>query len=185
VNPRLICEDCPAKVRAACERPAGTFKLALVLDYPTPLEAKKGKLLAGDTGRLVRSVLAANGINAGDFYVTTALNCRPGQTKEKPLRAHMELCRQRLTSELRSVGVEKVLCLGPVGYSALTSSEKIVRTVKQRGRWKRAWGMNVLLTYAPIAVLIDPQLYRDLAADITKFAYGFHVRCLNSGQRSN
>jgi DNA polymerase-1 len=164
------CANCPAETGAFCEREEGDFKIAIVIDFPTTLEAHRGAFMEGDTGQLIRAVMRANGIEDHEYYVTSALNCRPtGYKRETVLRTYMEACRQRLIHELIDVGVKKVLCMGPVGYSALMSSPKIVRTVKHRGRWKQAYGMNILLTYNPINVMVDPMFFRDFSYDATKF----------------
>lgn len=169
VNPRSICKDCPAKIRAACERKEGHYDTAVVLDFPTAIEAKRGKLLDGDTGRLIKVVLEKAGLDHRKVYFTTALNCAPGKQKETVLRKFMANCRPRLVDELRNVGVKKVLCMGPVGFSAIMGEEKIARSVKRRSRWERSQGMDVLLTYAPILVLADNEWFRDFANDCAKF----------------
>jgi len=113
-----------------CDRIVGREPIALVLDYPTALEAKQGKLLQGDTGRLIRATLKAIGIDEKDVSVITALNCKPPTAKPKLLRESMACCRARLLRELRSLDIEKVLCLGTLGYTALTSTDKIARMDK-------------------------------------------------------
>lgn len=165
-----ICRDCPASEGSVCDRPKGKFKMAIVVDFPTHLEARRGRFLEGDTGQLIRAVMRANNVKDDEYYITSALNCRPdGYKRETILRKYMEACRTRLVHELIEAGIKKVLCMGPVGYSALMSSPKIVRTVKFRGRWKTAYGMKILLTYNPINVLVDPQFFRDFSYDVTKF----------------
>lgn len=166
---RQICEDCPSRTRAACLRPYPGSDLAIVVDFPTTLEARRGKLLEGDTGRLLRSIFKAHDVDPRDLYVTSALNCRPVGTKETILRPAMEACRSRLVRELREAGAKRALCLGPIAYAALASHDRIARTVKVRGRWKHAYGMQILGTYAPVSVLADIELFRDLAFDIAKF----------------
>lgn len=176
IDCQRICANCPSKEKIACPRDnSRRFDAAIVVDYPTRLEAVKGKLGTGDTGRLIKVILQAIGIRMEDVYLTSALNCRPIGTKQTILRPAMEACRSRLVEELRQSGVERVLCLGPIGYSALMSQEKVARTSKQHGRWKDAYGMKVLMTYAPGVVLADASssrsagLFRDFDRDIRKF----------------
>lgn len=151
------------------------YTTAIVIDFPTKLEGTRGKFNTGDTGRLIKVVLQAVGVKLEDVYFTSALNCRPVATRETILRPAMEQCRPRLINELRSLGIQKVLCLGPVGYSALLSLPKVARTSKQHGRWKHAYGMEVLMTYSPVVILADagsPKsagLFRDFDRDIRKF----------------
>src|SRR6516164_11303953 len=137
VNTCRLCTNPPT----LCQRKVGKTKQAIVLDYPTKLEANKGHLLEGDTGRLIKQTLNGLDIDIKDLHVVTALNCKPNAAKPKELREAMECCRARLLRELRSLGVDKVLCCGTIGYSSLTSTEKIPRMDKVHGRWMSVYGM--------------------------------------------
>lgn len=81
----------------------------------------------------------------------------------------MECCRARLLRELRSLRIKRVLCLGTIGYAALTSTEKIPRMDKVHGRWMSVYGMQLIGTYSPTRVLMDAELFRDFAKAFTKF----------------
>ena len=162
------CRDCQ-NPPITCKRIVGRKPIVLVLDYPSHLEAKKGSLLQGDTGRLVRSTLKALDIDIRDVHVITALNCKPNTSKPKELRTAMECCRARLLRELRSLHAEKVLCLGTIGYTALTSTNKIPRMDKVHGRWVPVYGMQLMGTYSPTRVILEPEFFRDWIKAFTKF----------------
>lgn len=141
-----------------------------MLDYPTALEVKKERLLEGDTGRLVKATLETVGIGKEDVNVISALNCKPNSAKPKELKEAFLRCRSRLLRELRSLGTKKILCLGTLGYSALTGAEKLPRMDKVHGRWMPVYGMQMIATYPPTRVLIDTELFRDFVRTFEKFA---------------
>lgn len=163
--PCRACQNPPI----VCDRIVGRKPIALVLDYPTNLEKSKGRLLQGDTGKLIRATLKTLGVDERDVNVITALNCKPPTAKPKLLRESMACCRARLLRELRSLNVEKVLCLGTIGYTALTSTDKIARMDKVHGRWMPVYGMWMIGTYSPTRVIMDPELYRDWIKAFVKF----------------
>jgi DNA polymerase-1 len=152
-----------------CDRIHGRTPTVLVLDYPTNLEAKRGQLLQGDTGKLIRATLKAFDIDTRDIHVITALNCKPNTSRPKELRTAMECCRARLLRELRSLGAQKVLCCGTIGYAALTSTDKIPRMDKVHGKWLSVYGMQLIGTYSPTRVIMDPEFFRDFYRAFEKF----------------
>jgi uracil-DNA glycosylase family 4 len=163
------CKKCP------CQRPAqisrtGPSDVAIVVDFPTYEDAYKDALLQGDSGRLARTTLSAYGIDVDDCYVTSALNCRPAKDKKGVLKNAMLSCRERLIDELREVGPTKVLCLGPVGFSALRSAQDNLPITKVRGRWHKCFGMDVLATFNPTTLMGAFEYFRDFEWDVRKFA---------------
>lgn len=144
--------------------------IAIVVDHPTDIENKKDAWLQSDSGNLIRMVLASHGLKVDDCYVCSALNCRPLKTASDTVKKNAMLaCRPRLVQELKEVGPSKVLCLGPIGFSALTSADKVMPITKVRGRWHQAYGMNLLATFNPTMVMGETDFFRDLDDDISKF----------------
>jgi DNA polymerase-1 len=152
-----------------CDRIVGRTRTVLVLDYPTNLEASRGQLLQGDTGKLIRATLKAFDIDIRDIHVITALNCKPNTSRPKELRESMERCRARLLRELRTLNADKVLCCGTIGYAALTSTDKIPRMEKVHSKWMSVYGMQLIGTYSPTRVIMDTELFRDFYRSFEKF----------------
>lgn len=170
------CRGCPS-ARAACvTRPRGTARIAVVLDFPSELEDARDEWMAskrGGAGALLRDTLEAAGIDLDQVYLCSALNCRPNVGKQAMLKNAMLSCRERLIDELKHAGVEKVLSVGPIAYSALMSLPKNAAITKVRGRWREAFGMNVLATLPPgfmFGAEDARDYFRDFAHDIEKFA---------------
>lgn len=162
------CSGCPSSRLAPCIR-SGTSDTAILLEHPTALEQAKRSLLGGDTGKLVKQIMRAYGLEPLNCYVTTALNCRPNVKKEAMLKRAMLSCRERVIDELKCAGVERVLCLGPVGYSQLAGAERVLPITKMRGRWMQFHGMDVLATFNPSWLFGEPDYFRDFCFDLEKF----------------
>jgi len=114
--------------------------------------------------------LEANGLKVDDCYICSALNCRPLKNVSDSVKKNAMLaCRPRIVQELKEVGPSKVLCLGPIGYSALMSADKVMPITKVRGKWHQAYGMNVLATFNPTMVMGETDFFRDLDDDLHKF----------------
>jgi uracil-DNA glycosylase family 4 len=162
------CSGCPSSRLAPCRRsrPSDT---AILIEAPTALEQAKHQLLAGDSGKIVKQILRHYGLEPNNCYVTSALNCRPNMKKEAMVKKGMLACRQRVLDELRVAGVERVLCLGSVGYSQLMGAERLLPITKVRGRWERIHGMDILATFNPGWLFGESDYFRDFSFDLEKF----------------
>lgn len=123
----------------------------------------------GSAGSLIKQCLEGVGIDLDEAYTCSALNCRPNFKKDAMVKRAMLSCRPRLIEELKQANVSKILCLGPVGYSALMSAERVLPITKNRGKWQQAFGMNILATFAPDFLIAVPDWYRDFEDDLDKF----------------
>lgn len=164
------CSACPSLSYQFVERNS-PFPVAIVFDSPTENEVKHGRWLAGPRGgaaELLRTLLGEF-TELNDLYFTSAVNCRPNPKKKAMQKNAMHACRERLVYELQDAGVEKVLCTGPIGYGALMSQKALPAITKVRGRWKKAFGMDVMATLPPGFAISQPEYFRDLAFDVEKF----------------
>lgn len=166
------CAGCPSATTACVTRPEPA-SIAIVFESPDARQIQRDDLAAGRKGGatdLVKQTLAAAGIDIDDCYLTTAVNCTPNTKKKPMLNKAMNACRSRLIKELKMVGCEKVLCLGPIGFSALTSLERCAAITKVRGKWHQAYGMNIMATVPPSFCLGERGYFPDFAHDIERFA---------------
>src|SRR4029078_11728282 len=127
-------------------RPDVWSDTAIVIDQPTTQEIKADTFFAGGRGSFgafMKAAIEGCGVECDDLYISTASNCKPNLKKNAMLKKAMNACRLRLIDELKHSGVEKVLCIGPVGYSQLMSLTKVAPITQVRGRWMRAYGMDI------------------------------------------
>lgn len=167
------CRDCPCEKACYVTRQDGQYENAIVFETFGTEAVLKDDPWAGKRGgqtSLVKEVAQQVGLDLENTYVCAALNCRPAGKGEALLKKSMVACRERLLTELRYAGVKKVLCLGTIGFSALTGAEKNLPITKHRGRWVKAYGMDILGTLPPGMVMPTPEWFRDFAYDLEKFA---------------
>lgn len=167
------CRGCPCDHPSIVPRTSSESRVAIVFDHPSEAEVKRSTWLTGKRGgaaEIMLQTLAAVGIDVDDVYMCSALNCRPNTSKQAMLKRGMLSCQERLVDELKSANINKVLCVGSIGYSALMSSNKLLPITKHRGRWRQAFGMDVMATIAPGMMFSDPDWFRDFAYDLEKFA---------------
>lgn len=168
------CKSCPVDRESCLPRNTEDCEIAVVLDWPSEQQDKHQSWYKGKRGgqeALLVSTIEAAGYDPLKIYFCSALNCRPNKDKKAMHKKAMLACKRRLVTELKSAGVKKVLCCGPIGYSALMSSEKLLAITKVRGRWKQAYGMSILATLPPGFVFGKDKAdyFRDIAFDIQKF----------------
>lgn len=169
------CRDCPCNPEnhaVVAREPIFDAEVAIVIDQPSAAEIKNDKFLAGGRsshGAFLRAAFESVGVDCDDLYLCNATNCKPNIKKGAMLKKAMLGCRARLIDELRESGVEKVLCVGPVGYSQLMSLTKVAPITGVRGRWQEAYGMQIMATLPPGFVYGQPDYFRDFAADVEKF----------------
>lgn len=167
------CETCPANTHVEALRNEGTEDWAVVYETPSIGSGKRKNLIKGPQGgaiSLVNATLEAAGLDIAQAYVCTAVNCDVNTKKKPMMNKAMNGCRDRLIEELQAVGVNKVLCLGPMGFGALLGHERVPAITKARGRWHEAHGMSVLATLPPTYVLGERNYFPDFAFDLNKFA---------------
>lgn len=170
-----VCKGCPCD-RPACIPPSRKrAKVAVVLDFPSESEARKEEWLAGGkagAGAVLKALLS-HYANLDDLYITSALKCRPNPKKKAMIKKGMLACKDSLRAELRAAGVEKVLSVGSVGYSALMDLENVVAPTVARGRWKiTPDGFNLMSTIPPgflFGAELNVAYFRDMDHDAKRF----------------
>lgn len=144
---------------------------ALLLgEAPGAKEDQGGEPFVGAAGRLLSSLLEANGIARGDVYITNVVACRPPANrtpKPREVAAHAPW----LEEQLRLVAPEVVVTLGRI---ALTYFLPKARVTELTGRPQElVWQERPLLLlplFHPAAVLRSPDRRPALEAGIRTLA---------------
>lgn len=168
------CKGCPSSRCETVTRTCTRADIAIVYDWPTDSEIKHDRWFAGrrsGPNELMRLMIQGHGYDPDDIYVCSAVNCVPNRTKKVMQKNAMLACRERLLEELHAAGVERVLSVGPLAYSALVGSRKLLPISGIRGRWREVDGLLVMATIPPGWCYPRGGLdhYRDLEYDINKF----------------
>jgi DNA polymerase-1 len=146
--------------------------IVIVGEAPGVQEAQQGKPFVGMSGRLLRQVLTACGIDPDQAFITNAVACHPPGNKTPSLDM-IRSCRENLLREITEQGPTKVLSLGGTALTALSGGKKrSITKVNGLGSWldledTRAYWVPTL---HPAAILRESGLFRDFAESIQKFA---------------
>lgn len=168
------CEKCPLNDRPIVEGYGPHGGLVIVGEAPGSNEARRGRPFVGDAGALLRDVLKACGQDPEEVYYTNAVIRHPAGNKT-PGMTPIKACNQRLLDELVDVRPSKILTVGGVALTAVTSATRVLPVTKMRGRAQ--WvtledqGNPVLMvpTIHPALVMRDPDMFPDFIYDIQKW----------------
>lgn len=149
----------------------------LVGEGPGQTEDELGRPFVGKAGQLLDRILDAAGFRREDVYITNTVKCRPPGNRV-PTEAEVKTCIPYLYAQIRLIRPELIVCLGSTALRALVSPA--LRITQARGRWYEKWGVRVMGTYHPAALLRDPDKKRPAWEDFKELrrAYEQVVRTL-------
>lgn len=148
------CESCPLKQRGLVGSAGNRVnpKLIVVGEGPGTHEAfLSHKPFTGESGKLVRNLIASHNINPDtEMFWTNATLCLPDEGKEEALQLAIVACQDRLKFALSQVGDAPVLALGRWAQRALG--------IEEQDHWEREklTGRWAIATLHPAAVLYEP-----------------------------
>jgi DNA polymerase I-like protein with 3'-5' exonuclease and polymerase domains len=153
----------------------GEGTLAIILDYPSKLDAIKRTHLWGDDRKLLDTLLQHVGFDTKHYFITFAI---PHQVQSKTVPpATMQLYGARLRADLADHGITKILTIGAVAYACTMGYTKARNVYHTRGRAERIIlpgdkGQTALVVGTlPLYYLNDsPDLFTDICTDIQKLA---------------
>lgn len=125
----------------------------LVGEGPGETEDELGRPFVGKAGQLLDRILAAVGFRREQVYITNVVKCRPPGNRV-PTDAEMMTCLPYLYAQIRLIRPAILVCLGSTALRALVAPS--LRITQARGRWYERWGIRIMPTYHPAALLRDP-----------------------------
>lgn len=133
----------------------------VVGEGPGWTEVAQGRPFVGESGKYLRRLLRAEGIDPDGVFYTNATLCHPGQNKDATLEAAAAACKTRLDWLINNVldPEANILALGAVAQRALGARIDV-------------WQGRVLGGIHPAYALRDPDQHVFLAQTIKKFAKG-------------
>ena len=137
-------------------------RLMLVGEGPGATEDELGRPFVGRAGQLLDRILAAIGFRREQVYITNAVKCRPPNNRT-PTEAEIRTCLPYLYAQIRLINPAIIVCLGSTAVRALIHPQ--ARITRIRGIWQERWGLPIMPTYHPAAVLRDPAKKRPVWED--------------------
>lgn len=137
-------------------------RIMLVGEGPGANEDRLGRPFVGRAGQLLDRILAAIGLVREEVYITNVVKCRPPGNRT-PTEAELRTCLPYLLAQVRLIRPDIIVCMGSTAVRALIDPD--ARITRVRGTWVRRWGVDVMPTFHPAAVLRDPSKRRPVWED--------------------
>lgn len=161
----LQCYSCG--LRSGCKqvvvsRGEPSSRVMLVGEGPGAYEDEQGTPFVGPAGQLLDKILAAAELPPEDVYITNVVKCRPPGNR-LPKADETKNCLPWLERQIELVSPKLLVCLGALAGQTLIDPN--LRITRDRGKWHKYNGIDIVATFHPAALLRDPSLKRPVWED--------------------
>jgi DNA polymerase len=132
-------------------------------EAPGANEDEQGKPFVGQAGQLLTKILAAIDLRREDVFIANVLKHRPPGNRN-PLPDEVVACSPYLVRQIELVRPKVILALGT--FAAQTLLETKLTIGKLRGQVHRYYGVPLIVTYHPAALLRNPAWKRPTWEDV-------------------
>jgi DNA polymerase len=132
-------------------------------EAPGANEDETGHPFVGQAGGLLTKILAAIDLTREQVFITNVLKHRPPGNRN-PAPDEVEACSPYLTRQIQMVKPKVILALGT--FAAQTLLETKTPIGKLRGAVHRYYGIPLIVTYHPAALLRNPAWKRPTWEDV-------------------
>lgn len=132
-------------------------------EAPGANEDETGHPFVGQAGALLTKILAAINLSRDDVYITNVLKHRPPSNRN-PLPDEVLACSPYLVRQIQMVRPKVILALGTFASQTLLNTKTPIG--KLRGAVHRYYGIPLIVTYHPAALLRNPAWKRPTWEDV-------------------
>jgi DNA polymerase len=132
-------------------------------EAPGANEDEQGKPFVGQAGQLLTKILAAIDLKREDVFIANVLKHRPPGNRN-PLPDEVIACSPYLVRQIELIRPKVILALGT--FAAQTLLETKLTIGKLRGQVHRYYGVPLIVTYHPAALLRNPAWKRPTWEDV-------------------
>ena len=132
-------------------------------EAPGANEDQQGEPFVGQAGQLLNKILAAIDLRREDVFIANVLKHRPPGNRN-PLPDEVVACSPYLVRQIELVRPKVILALGT--FAAQTLLETKLTIGKLRGQAHRYYGVPLIVTYHPAALLRNPSWKRPTWEDV-------------------
>jgi len=160
------CTRCPLYKTATKPVPgqgSATAELVCVGEAPGENEDKSGLAFVGAAGQLLTKILAAINLSREDVFICNVLKHRPPGNRN-PSPQEVEACSPYLVRQLEIIRPKVIVAFGT--FAAQTLLETKLSIGKLRGTVHRYYGIPLVVTYHPAALLRNPAWKRPTWEDV-------------------
>jgi DNA polymerase len=132
-------------------------------EAPGQTEDELGKPFVGASGQLLTKILAAINFTRDDVFICNVLKHRPPGNRN-PTLEEIKACSPFLLRQLELLKPRVILALGT--FAAQTLLQTTIPIGKLRGQVHRYYGVPLIVTYHPAALLRNPSWKRPTWEDV-------------------
>ena len=132
-------------------------------EAPGANEDQQGEPFVGQAGQLLNKILAAIDLRREDVFIANVLKHRPPGNRN-PMPDEVVACSPYLVRQIELVRPKVILALGT--FAAQTLLETKLTIGKLRGQVHRYYGVPLIVTYHPAALLRNPSWKRPTWEDV-------------------
>lgn len=145
-------------------------RLMLIGEAPGEKEDEAGLPFVGASGRLLDKLLASNGIDRDDVFITNIVACRPPRNRT-PRVSEVKAHAPWIEEQLRLVKPLLLVTLGRVALTYFLPKAKVtlIRGKPQKTEWN-GLRLTIVPSLHPAAALRDPERKPMLETDFRKIA---------------
>ncbi|OYV72849.1 MAG: hypothetical protein B7Z72_03840 [Gemmatimonadetes bacterium 21-71-4] len=130
---------------------------------PGAVEDETGRPFVGQAGQLLTKILEAIDLKRDDVFIGNVLKHRPPGNRN-PLPDEVKACSPYLIRQIELIRPKVILALGT--FAAQTLLDTKLTIGKLRGQIHRYYGVPLIVTYHPAALLRNPSWKRPTWEDV-------------------
>lgn len=137
--------------------------LVIIGESPGANEDKHGEPFVGRAGKLLDKILEAINFEREDVYITNILKSRPPRNrnpKPEEIEAHLPI----LYKQIALINPKIILCVGKVAGNTMLDRRSSLKNL--RDKFHDFYGVPLMVTYHPAALLRNPQWKRPTWEDV-------------------
>jgi DNA polymerase len=160
------CTRCPLYSTAKNPVPgegSGQAGFMLVGEAPGATEDETGRPFVGQAGQLLEKILAAISFTRDDVFIVNVLKHRPPANRN-PRPEEVSACSPYLVRQIELIRPKVLVALGT--FAAQTLLDTKLSIGKLRGQIHRYYGVPLIVTYHPAALLRNPAWKRPTWEDV-------------------
>jgi len=160
------CTSCPLYGTATLPVPgegSASAHLVCVGEAPGATEDQTGRPFVGQAGKLLDKILAAIQLAREDVFICNVLKHRPPGNRN-PLPTEVAACSPYLVRQLELIRPRAIVAFGT--FAAQTLLQTPLTIGKLRGAVHRYYGVPLIVTYHPAALLRNPAWKRPTWEDV-------------------
>jgi uracil-DNA glycosylase len=160
------CRRCPLYATATNPVPGDgnpDADFMIVGEAPGANEDEQGKPFVGQAGQLLTKIIGAIDLRREDVFIANVLKHRPPGNRN-PMPEEVTACSPYLVRQIELIRPKVILALGT--FAAQTLLETKLTIGKLRGQIHRYYGVPLIVTYHPAALLRNPAWKRPTWEDV-------------------